>query len=352
MNLKLLKELSETPGVSGREERVRAILEREAKPLFDDVSTDNLGSLIAVKRSKAPGAKKVLIACHIDEIGFYVRHVDDKGFVRIHNAGGFDTKNLLARRVLIQASGEPASAGGSRKPEDLIGLMNPTGRPTHIAKEEDKKKIPEISDFFIDLCIPAEEVKKKVRIGDPVTLMQEFSEIGECVSGKCLDNRIAAFVAIESVRKARNPKYDVVLAATVQEEVGCRGAGPAAYAAEPDVALAIDVTLAVDIPGVPEDERVTKQGDGVALTIMDSMTISHRPLIDAFEAIAKKRDIPCQLSILPRGGTDAGPMQRSRGGHKAMTLSVPTRYIHTVTECIHKRDLQAAIDLLAAWLEG
>jgi endoglucanase len=233
-----------------------------------------------------------------------------------------------------------------------VGLLNPSGRPIHIAKEEDKKKIPELSDFMIDLCLPAEDVKKKVRIGDPVTLVQEFDEIGECVSGKCLDNRVAAFVAIEALRKAPNSKYDVVLAATVQEEVGCRGAGPAAYTHQPDIAIAIDTTLAVDTPGVPEDERVTKQGDGVALTIMDSLTISNRGLIDAFEAVAKKQNIPCQLSILARGGTDAGPMQRSRGGFKTMTLSVPTRYIHTVTECIHKRDLQAAIDLLAAWLEA
>jgi endoglucanase len=272
----------------------------------------------------------------------------------VQNAGGFDTKNLQARRVLVQASGEPASAGGSsRKQEDLVGLLNPTGRPTHIAKDEDRKKIPEVSDFCVDLCLPADEVKRKVRIGDPVTLIQEFSEIGNCVSGKCMDNRVAPFVALEAIRKAgNNIKYDVTLAATVQEEVGCRGAGPAAYAVEPDIAIAIDTTLAVDTPGVPEDERVTFQGGGVALTIMDSMSISHRPLIDAFEAVAQKRDIPYQLSILPRGGTDAAPMQRTRGGYKAMTLSVPTRYIHTVTECIHKKDLQAAIDLLAAWLEA
>jgi putative aminopeptidase FrvX len=351
MNLNLLKQLSEAPGVPGREERVRAILEKECKGLFDDISTDNLGSLIAVKKSKTPNAKKVILACHIDEIGFYVKHIDDKGFVRIQNAGGFDTKNLQARRVLIQASGEPASAGGSSRPTDLVGLLNPTGRPIHIAKEEDKKKIPEISEFCVDLCISVEEVKKKVRIGDPVTLIQEFSEIGNCVSGKCMDNRVAAFVAIEALRKAQNPKYEVILAATVQEEVGCRGAGVAAFNTEPDIAIAIDTTLAVDTPGVPDDERVTKQGDGVALTIMDSMSISNRGLIDSFEAVAKKRDIPYQLSILPRGGTDAAPMQRARGGYKAMTLSVPTRYIHTVTECIHKKDLQAAIDLLAAWLE-
>ena len=133
MNLKLLKQLSEAPGVPGREERVRAILEKEAAGLFDEVSTDNLGSLIAVKKSKTAGAKKVLLACHIDEIGFYVRHIDDKGFVRIQPAGGFDPKNLQARRVLVQCS----------TGEDLVGLLNPSGRPIHIAKEEDKKKVPE-----------------------------------------------------------------------------------------------------------------------------------------------------------------------------------------------------------------
>jgi endoglucanase len=349
MNLPFLKSLSEAPGVPGREERVRDILQRETKGLFDDVCTDPMGNLIATKRSKAAGAKKVLLACHMDEIGFYVKHVDDKGFVRVHNVGGFDTKNLSARRVLVQAS------GGGRQ-EDVVGLMNPQGRPIHIAREEDKKKVPEVSEFYVDLCLPPEEVKKKVRIGDPVTLLQEFSEVGQCVSGKCLDNRVAAFVAVEAVRKLRDahkePKYEVILAATVQEEVGCRGAGPACYTAEPDIAIAIDTTLAVDTPGVPEDERVTKQGDGCALTIADSLTISDRGLIDEFEAIANRRDIPCQLSILPRGGTDAGPMQRARGGFRTMTLSVPTRYIHTVTECIHKRDLQSAIDLLAAWLEG
>ena len=342
MNLSLLKSLSEAPGVPGREERVRKILERECAGLFDEIRTDAMGNLIATKKSKAAGAMRVLLACHIDEIGFYVRHIDEKGFVRVQNAGGFDTRNLLARRVLVQTSSG----------EDLIGLMNPGGRPIHIARKEDKKKVPEITDFTVDLCIPAEQVREKVRIGDPVTLLQEFSEIGQCVSGKCLDNRVAAFVAIEAMRKAANLKYEVVLAATVQEEVGCRGAGPAAYATQPDIAIAIDTTLCVDTPGVPEDERVTKQAAGCALTILDSLTISDRALIDEFEAVARKRDIPFQLSILPRGGTDAGPIQRSRGGFRAMTLSVPTRYIHTVTECIHKRDLQSAIDLLSAWLES
>ena len=341
MNLALLKQLSEAPGVPGREERVRDILKREFHGLFDEITTDPLGSLIGRKRGASPDAKRVLIAAHIDEIGFYVRHVDDKGFVRIHNVGGFDTKNLLARRVRIQSS-----TGG-----DLMGLLNPCGRPIHIAKDEDKKKIPEINDFFIDLCLPPDEVKAKVRVGDPVTLVQEFSEIGQCVTGKCMDNRVAPFVAVEAMRKAKGVKYEVILAATVQEEVGLRGAGPAAYTAEPHVAIAIDTTLCVDTPGVPEDERITKQHDGVAITVMDGSLIADRSLVDEFEAVAKQREIPHQLSILTKGGTDAGAMQRVRGGYRAMTLSVPTRYIHTVTECVSKKDLQSSIDLLAAWLE-
>jgi tetrahedral aminopeptidase len=339
MNFKLLKSLSEAPGVPGREERVREILAKELKPLFDEVTTDPLGSLIGRKKAGAK-AKKVLFACHIDEIGFYVRHIDDKGFVRIQNVGGFDTKNLLARRVRIQASSG----------EDLIGLMNPGGRPIHIAKEEDRKKVPEMSDFFVDLCIPAEDVKKKVRVGDPVTLVQECTELGDCITGKCMDNRVAAFVVVEAMKKVKDLKYEVILACTVQEEVGLRGAGPAAYSAQPDIAIALDTTLAVDTPGVPEDENIAKLHGGVALTLMDSSVIADRPLVDEFEKVAKDKEIPYQLSILTRGGTDAGAMQRVRGGYRTLTISVPARYIHTVTETISKKDLQAAIDLLAAWL--
>lgn len=351
LKLPLLKALSEVAGVPGREERVRQIIEKEVAGLFDSVRTDAMGNLLATKRasstpaagtaSAAGPAKKVLVACHMDEIGFYVKHIDDKGYLRLYNVGGFDTKNLCARRVLVQ------TATG-----DVYGLLNPSGRPIHIAKDEDKKKTYEVNDFFVDLCLPPDEVKAKVRVGDPVSLVQRFDQIGHCVTGKCLDNRVAAFVAIEAVRRAKHLKFEVTLAATVQEEVGCRGAGPAAFGVEPDLAVAIDTTLCVDIPGVPEEERVTKQGAGVALTIADSMTISDRGLIDSFDAVATERQIPHQLTVSTRGGTDAGPMQRAARGVRTMNLSIPTRYIHTATECIHTTDLQAAIDLLAAWLES
>ncbi len=339
MNIDLLKRLSEVSGVPGREERVRQILEPEIQGLFDDFSTDVMGNMIAVKRNA--GKPRVVIAAHIDEIGFYVSHVDDRGFVRVSNAGGFDMRSLFARRVTICA-----------KDGDLRGVMNAGGRPIHIAREEERKKVPDLPEFMIDLGLPGEIVKQKVRIGDPVTLWQEFMEVGDTVTGKCMDNRVAAWVVIEAMKKVKNPAYEIVMAATVQEEVGLRGAGPAAYAIEPDIAIALDTTLCVDTPGVPAEERVTFQGGGVALKILDSSSISNRELIDQFAAKGDEKGIKYQFSVLPRGGTDAGAMQRLRGGIKTVTLAIPTRYIHTVTEMVHKDDLQSAIDLLAAWLEG
>lgn len=341
MNLQLLAQLSEAPGVPGREERIRDLLMPHLKKAFDKVDVDAMGNLIARKKAKAKGAKRVLIATHIDEIGFYVRHIDDRGFLRVQNVGGFDTRNLFARRVRVQSS-----AG-----DELLGLLNPAGRPVHIAKEDEKKKIPEIGEFFVDLCLPASVVKEKVRVGDPVTLVQSFEEIGEVVTSKCLDNRVAAWIVLEAIRKVKTLKYDLILAATVQEEVGLRGAGPAAFGVDPDIAIALDTTLCCDTPGIPDDERVTQQGKGVGIKIMDGSSISDRSLVDSFTKVAETRQIPYQLSVLPRGGTDAGAMQRTREGYKTVTMAIPTRYIHTVTECVHKTDLQAAIDLLAAWLE-
>jgi endoglucanase len=345
MNTSLLKALCEAPGISGREERVREIVIKEAKGLFDSVEVDAMGSVIARKKSKSKSAKKVVVAAHMDEIGFYVKHIDAGGFLKLVSVGGFDTRNLFARRVRVQASG-----GG--KPQDLFGVMNPGGRPIHIAKDEDKKKIPEVGEFLVDLFLPAEKVKAAIRVGDPVTLVQDLLEVGDAVTGKAMDDRVCVFIALEAARKLKNLKYDLTVAFTVQEEVGLRGAITAGYASEADLGIALDVTLAVDTPGVPEDEAVTKFGGGAALTVLDGASIADRPLLDEFEAVAKKNKIPHQLSILPRGGTDAAGLQRARGGMRTFTLSTPTRNIHTVTEACHKSDIQASIDLLAAWLQA
>jgi endoglucanase len=281
----------------------------------------------------------VLIACHIDEIGFYVRAIDENGFLRVQNVGGFDTRNLFARRVLVQGK------------KELVGVLNPSGRPIHLATDEEKKKTYLMNEFFVDLFIPKAQVEKLVRVGDPVTLIQTFEEIGDVVTGKCLDNRAATWVAINAIRKIGNKSpYEIYYAATVQEEVGCRGAGPTAFGIEPDVGIALDTTLCCDTPGIDKNEAITTFGKGVALKIMDGRSISHRGLLDEFVAVAEKKKIPYQLEVLPLGGTDAGSIQQAGVGRRTITLSIPTRYIHTITEAEHKKDLRAAIDLLAAWL--
>ncbi len=342
ITMEFLKKLSETPGVPGREERVRDLILLETKGLFDETRIDGMGNLICRKRPAGRAVKgkavSVLIGCHIDEIGFYVRHIDDEGRLRLQNAGGFDTRNLFARRVLVQGK------------KDLLGVMNPSGRPIHIATDEEKNKVYKIHEFFVDLFLPKKEVEKLVRIGDPVTLVQSLEQIGDVYTGKCLDNRVASWVAINAIRKVKRSPYDIYYAATVQEEVGCRGAGPTAFGVDPDIGIAIDTTLCCDTPGIDKTESITSLGKGVAIKVMDSGSISHRGLLDEFVELARKKKIPHQLEILPLGSTDASSIQRAGVGRKTITLSIPTRYIHTVTESVHKKDLEASVNLLAAWL--
>lgn len=352
----LLRKLTEAPGVSGREERIRELILAETQGLWDETRVDAMGNLICLKRAavRAParkGAKaaaapadrpqRVMLSCHMDEIGFYVRFVDENGLLRVMNAGGFDTRNLFARKVLVQ---------GKR---DLVGIMNPGGKPVHIASDEEKKKIPEVREFFVDLLMPRSQVARLVDVGDPVTLIQQTELVGDAISGKAMDNRVSLWVGINAVRKAAaRLRFDTYFVASVQEEVGLRGATTAAFGVDPDIGIAIDVTLACDTPGVTKDDAVTELGKGVAIKVMDGSSISHRGLFEEFVTLAQRKKIPHQREVLPRGGTDAGALQRTRAGTRAITLSIPTRYIHTVTESIHKKDAKAAVDLLAAYLGG
>jgi tetrahedral aminopeptidase len=338
----LLKQLSETPGASGREQRIRDLIRSHVESVCDRVEVDALGNLIAFKAATVKGAeppKRVMVSCHMDEIAFYVRSIDDEGFIRLQEVGGFDTRNLFARQVLIQGR------------EDLYGVMNPSGPPVHIASEEAKKKIPRIIDFFVDTGLGKDEVRAKVKPGDPVTLVQTFRTLGKLATGKCLDNRAACWVGIRTLEQLKSSPYDLYVAFTVQEEVGLRGAKTCAFSIAPDIGVAVDVTLAVDVPGIPKEEAVATLGKGVAIKIMDSSAICDPGLVDDFVRLAEAGKITHQMEILPRGGTDAGGIQMTRGGVRVITLSIPCRYIHTATEVIHQDDLKSSADLLLAFLQ-
>jgi len=351
-NLDLLERLVLTAGVPGREHRVRRLIVQEGQQLFSSMQVDAMGSLICVKqgernrgsksksRSQAP---KVMLAAHMDQIGFMVKHIDDSGFIRLNPVGGFDPRNLFARLVTVCPDPRDAQY-------DLPGVLNAAGKPVHIASEQDKSKVPGLDEFYVDLGMPAEEVKQKVRIGDMVVLRSPMVRVGDTVVSQCLDNRVACWIVLEALRSLQNHRCEIVAVFTVQEEVGLRGAGTSAFDVQPDIGIAVDTTLCVDTPGVQPEYHTTKHGQGAALTVMDSASIADLDLLETFEQVASAGQIPHQRSILGRGGTDAGGIQRAGSGCKTMTLSCPTRYIHTVTEMVHLTDLLACRDLLAGYL--
>jgi len=354
LDLDLFRRLCETPGVPGREERVRALIEKTVLGkagggMFDSSHVDNMGSLICTRKAtkgvRGKGGKPttVLLAAHMDEIGFYVRHVDDHGHLWVNAAGGFDTRNLFASRVTVVTDGG-----------DIHGVMNPGGKPIHISSDAERTKVPGVEEFFVDLGMEPAEVKKRVKVGDFVVLDQPFLETPNKLVSKAVDNRLACYIGIEACRLLAKRKgghaCEIVCAFTTQEEVGLRGAQTAAYAVKADIGVGLDVTLACDTPGVPDNQRVTKQGLGAGILIQDSSMIADHELVADVVKVAKKHRIPFQKSILPRGGQDGAAIQRAGNGARCIAIVTGTRYIHTTTEMVDKGDLEATVELLAEWL--
>jgi putative aminopeptidase FrvX len=338
LNEALFKRLSETPGVPGREDRQREIAREELEDLTDEVHTDALGSVIGTKRGRDD--VRVMVAAHMDEIGFFVRHIDDNGFIRLQPLGGHDPANMVSQRVIV------TTASGA----SLRGALQPTRKPPHLQQEGDRK-VPKVEEFFVDLGMPADEVKEAVRVGDYATMDRTLEKVGGNYLGKAMDDRVGVFVMLEALRALGDHEATIHAVATSQEEVGLRGAEASGWALAPTVVIALDITLAMDIPGTEEEGRITELGKGVALKIMDSYSISHPRLLEHFQRIAEREGIPHQTEILPFGGTDAAGVQRLHGGIPAITISVPCRYTHTPNEMVSERDVQAAIDLLARYLE-
>lgn len=340
IDISLLKNICEIAGAPGFEKRIRDLVIQEVTPLVDEVSVDNMGSVITLKKGvNNPEGKKVMVAAHMDEIGFIVTHIDDKGFVRFHTLGGFDPKTLTAQRVIIHGR------------EDIVGVMG--SKPIHVMTSEERNKVAKVSDYFIDLGMSKEEVEKAVAIGDPITRERELIEMGDCVNCKSIDNRVSVFILIEALKKMENQPYDVYGVFTVQEEVGLRGANVAAHTINPDFGFGLDTTIAFDLPGAQPHEMVTKLGNGVAIKIMDASTICDYRMVAYMKEVADKNKIKWQPEILTAGGTDTAGVQRmGKDGAISGAVSIPTRHLHQVIEMAHKDDVNGAIDLLVASLEN
>lgn len=341
INTALLSKICTTPGAPGFEQRVRELVIQEITPFVDDVEVDNMGNVYAIKRGAVPNPgernKRVMIGAHMDEIGFMVTHIDDGGFIRFHTLGGFDPKTLTAQRVIIHGK------------KDIIGVMS--SKPIHVMSDDELNRIAKLSDYFIDTGLSAEEVKEIVSIGDAVTREREFIEMGNCVNGKSLDNRLAVFILIETLKNlhGKTVPYDVYGVFTVQEEVGIRGANVSAMRINPDFGFGLDTTIAFDLPGAAPHEMITELGKGTAIKIMDASTICDYRMVQFMKQTANKYHINWQPEILTAGGTDTAGIQRmTEGGSIAGAISIPTRHLHQVIEMANKDDIQGSIDLLTA----
>ncbi len=337
MSFELLRTLCGIPAPPGREDAFRTFLVEHLSPYADDVTTDAMGNVFFRRNGTGPNPRTIMLAAHMDEISFMVRHITKEGFLYVQPLGGFDPRVLDAQRVWIHGR------------ERIVGVFGT--KPTHFTTPEERTKAVPLEDMFIDTGRSPEEVNALVRIGDPVTLERELVEMGAFYTGKTLDDRVGVYVMVEAFKRYTSSQDTIVAVATVQEEVGVRGAKVAAFGLEPDIGVALDITIAADIPGIEERNWCVRLGQGVAIKIMDSYSISDPRLVEFFRLLAEENSINYQMEILPRGGTDAGGMQLARSGIPVCTISIPCRYAHSVVESVHREDVERSIELVRCFCE-
>lgn len=330
----LLCELTETSGVPGYEDRIREIVRREFEESVDTVRGDTLGNVVGTIEGTSD--YEVTVAAHMDEIGFMVRRVHEDGFLVLDALGGWTTEVMAAQRVTVHTP-----------EEDLVGVIG--SEPPHTGGNDDDD--PEVADYFVDVGLPAEEVHERVEPGALVTMSETTAKMGDLVTGKALDDRICLFAMLEVARLIEDPEVTIHFAATVQEEVGLRGAHALGVDLDPDLALALDVTVANDIPGVEKHEYITELGDGPSIKYKDSSVITSPKVTRRLRDVAEERGLAYQHEVLPSGGTDTAGFQTPAGAKPVGAVSIPTRYLHTPTEAAHNEDVRGCIDLVAAFLE-
>ncbi|NGM69745.1 M42 family metallopeptidase [Natronolimnobius sp. AArcel1] len=339
-DLDVLTELTETSGVPGYEDRIRARVIDHLEDSVDRVRTDAMGNVVGTLEGEDDDYS-VAVAAHMDEIGFMVRHVrgeeDGPGFLELDALGGWDARVLKAQRVTIHTT-----------EGDLPGVIG--SPPPHTLDEDDRTKTPEVEDAFVDPGLPYEVLEERVSPGDLVTMEQTTELMGETVTGKALDDRVCLFAMLEAAERLEDPDVTVHFCATVQEEVGLRGAQALGVDVDPDLAIALDVTVANDVPGFKAGEHVTNLGEGTAIKLKDSSVITSPKVHRRLQSVADDEEIDSQLEILPAGGTDTAGFQNVAGAKPVGAISIPTRYLHTVTETAHVDDIAATIDLLEAFL--
>lgn len=321
--MELLKKLSLFYAPSGREKGISEFIKEEVTPFADEVYNDSLGNLIVRKKGTK---KKIMFAAHMDEIGVVVTFIDDNGYLRFSDVGGLYTKYLSGRRVVF---------------------ANGTEGVVFTEPKNDKNSLLKM---YIDIGAKTRaEAEKSVNVGDMAAFCGGYTEQNGAVIGKALDNRAGCYALIEALKRV-NSENDLYFVFTTQEEVGLRGARTAAFAIEPEVAIAVDVTDTGDTPEC--DGNAVKLGAGAAIKVMDYSVICDSDVKNTLITLSEKNGIKHQLEVMTEGGTDAGVIHFSRGGVKTGGISIPTRYIHSPSEMIEKEDLESVIRLVTLFAEN
>jgi endoglucanase len=335
-----LEKLSNACGVTGREEEVRNLMIKLMKPYVDEIVVDKLENVIAIKKGKK-SSPKVMLAAHMDEVGLMVKTVTKEGFLQFTKMGGIDDRILLAQKVIIHTQ------KGS-----LQGIIG--SKPPHIQKEEERKKIVAFDELFIDIGAESREDANAigVKIGDPISFDAKYAKIGkDVVIGKAFDDRVGCAIMVETLKQMGKTDCTICAVGTVQEEVGLRGAATAAFGVDPDIAIALDVTIAGDVPGVREFDTCVKMGKGPTLTVADAGLITHPKVLRLLLDAAEENKIPYQLETGLMGSTDAARISLTRQGVPSGTVSVATRYIHSPFGMLSLKDAENSAKLTAAAIQ-
>ena len=317
---------------------MRNILEEEIKEYVDEIKTDKLGNLIATKNGEGPS---VMIAAHMDEIGFMVKYIDDNGFIYFAKSGGWFDQTLLNQRVVIHS-----------KDKHIIGVAG--SKPPHMMKAEEAKKVIEIDSMYVDIGAKSEKDARKigVEVGDTITLDRKLESLSnKMVTGKALDNRAGLTIMIEAARilSKMKTKSEVYFVGTVQEEIGLKGARTAAYSLNPSVAVAVDTTIPGDHPGIEKKSSSLELGKGAVITVSDAEgrgIVVTESTLNWMKNSAKKGKIPYQLSVMEGGMTDAAIINLTRQGIPSGGISIATRYIHSPVEVLNLDDLRQCAKLI------
>jgi tetrahedral aminopeptidase len=327
----LLGQLTQAFGVSGFEKEIANMVIDNVKNYVDELTVDAIGNVIAVKKGIGDNKKKIMVSSHMDEIGFGVLGITDKGFVKIKKVGGISAQVSFMNRVKFK--------------NGAFGTISSF-------EKMDKVGAADINKLYVDICaVSKEDALKYVSIGEPASYIGEYKELtNNCITAKALDDRIGCYILIEALKKVKNPYHDIYFVFSVQEEVGLIGATVAAERINPDLGIAVDITGSFDVPTDTDGNAVF--GGGAAIKVMDNSVICDEELVKVMIKCAEENNIKYQLDALAGGGTDAGAINKSNRGVKALGISIPTRYGHSPNGIVNMDDVNACVDLLWKFTES